>query len=138
MYTLALSKRYDSLYNVGSEHKWERRWDISDEFTKNSKVEIPVELFPTDGKNIRIRQLTSIGKSFGISAPVIPSPEVGHYIEEMVTNRNDIAHGNKSPKEIGRGVTKADLILRCDRISEICSYVVETYEQYISEHKYLR
>lgn len=138
LYPLIFSTEYDSLYNVGNEHKWERRWDISSKFSANPDIQIPYELFPTDGKNIRIRQLESLFKSFGITESVLPSPAIGGYIQEMVNNRNDIAHGNKLPKEVGRQYTKADLLLRCDKVSEVCSYICEVYARYIQENKFIR
>ena len=66
LYALIFSAEYDSIYGVGNEHKWEKRWNISDKLTRNPIVSIPNEIVPTDGKNLRYRQLESIAKSFGI------------------------------------------------------------------------
>lgn len=40
---------------------------------------------------------------------MLPRNEIGGYIQEMVDNRNYIAHGNKTPKEVGRNFTILDL-----------------------------
>ena len=138
LYPLVFAPEYDSLYAVGNEHKWEKRWEISNKFIQNPAIQLPSELFPTDGRNLRIRQLESLKRSFGISDNVLPRPEIGGYIQEMVDNRNDIAHGNKLPKEVGRAFTKQDLLNRCDYISEICSYICGIYESYILNGKYIR
>lgn len=138
LYALAFSTEYDGLYNVGNEHKWERRWDISKKFIENEYIIISHEIIPTDGKNIRYKQLDSIAKSFGMKQNILPRNEIGGYIQEMVNNRNYIAHGNKLPREVGRDYTNDDLLLRCNYISEICTHTIDIYEAYINERQYLR
>ena len=68
----------------------------------------------------------------------VPFEQNLHYIQEMVDNRNYIAHGNKTPKEVGRNFTILDLKNRCDYMEEVCNYVIAEYEAYIQERKYLR
>lgn len=79
-----------------------------------------------------------IANSFGMKENVLPRNEIGGYIQEMVDNRNYIAHGNKTPKEVGRNFTILDLKNRCDYMEEVCNYVIAEYEAYIQERKYLR
>ena len=138
LYALIFSTEYDSIYSVGNEHKWEKRWNISDKLTRNPIVSIPNEIVPTDGKNLRYRQLESIAKSFGIHNAILPRAEIGGNIQEMVDNRNYIAHGNKTPKEVGREVSVNDLQRKLDHISEACAYIIELYEKYIEEQMYLK
>lgn len=138
LYPLILSPEFDSIFGAGREHKWEKRWDISNKLRQNPTICIPSDLFPTDGKNLRIRQLESLKTTFGIRDSVLPRSEIGGYVQEMVDNRNDIAHGNKLPKEVGRSFTKQDLLARCDVISEICTYICGIYESYIRDGKYTR
>lgn len=106
--------------------------------TRNPIVSIPNEIVPTDGKNLRYRQLESIAKSFGIHNAILPRAEIGGNIQEMVDNRNYIAHGNKTPKEVGREVSVNDLQCKLDHISEACTYIIELYEKYIEEQMYLK
>ena len=98
---------------------------------------ITESLFPTDGKNIRINQLQSIANSFGIKGTVIPKAEIGGYIQELVDNRNYIAHGNKTPNDVGKNFSVTDLVKRYEIISEVCDYIITTYESYIREKQYL-
>lgn len=138
LYSLIFSDEYDGMYNVGNEHKWEKRWKLSDKMINNPKVVISHDMMPTDGKNIRYKQLKSIANSFGMKENVLPRNEIGGYIQEMVDNRNYIAHGNKTPKEVGRNFTILDLKNRCDYMEEVRNYVIAEYEAYIQERKYLR
>ena len=137
LYALIFSTEYDSIYGVGNEHKWEKRWNVSDKLTQNPVV-IPNEIIPTDGKNLRYRQLESIAKTFGIHNAILPRAEIGGDIQEMVDKRNYIAHGNKTPKEVGREVSVNDLQRKLDHISEACTYIIELYEEYIEERLYLK
>lgn len=138
LYPLLFSAEFDSLYNIGNEKKWEKRWEIANKMINNSTIQISPDLFPTDGRNIRIRQLQSIANSFGIKESVLPRNEVGGYIQELVDMRNSIAHGNKLPHEVGRNYTQEDLLRRCDTISEVCTYTVSLYETYINEKNFLK
>lgn len=138
LYSLIFSNEYDSLYHVSNEHKWEKRWNISNRIILNPVVDIAPALFPTDGRNLKFRQLESIAKSFGLKRAILPRNELGGYINEMVDNRNYIAHGDKLPKEVGRNYTIDDLLLRCNYISEICTYIAESYETYITNREFLR
>lgn len=138
LYTLAFSNEFDGFENVGREHKWEKRWEICEKMAANPMLIIPDKLFPTDGKNIRYKQLNSIAKSFGMKENILPRDEIGGYLNEMVDNRNAIAHGDKTPKDIGKNYTKDDLRKKCEIISEICEYTVEIYENYINERSYMK
>jgi len=68
LYSLLFSQEYDSLYDVGREKKWEKRWEISRKLAQNPIISIPPTAFPTDGRNIKIGQLESLKNSFGIIA----------------------------------------------------------------------
>lgn len=137
LYPLVFSNEFDSMYGVGNEKKWEKRWELVDKITTNPVVHLNDAQIPTDGKNIKVRQLESIFKSFGIQADALSRPEVGGYIQEMVENRNHIAHGNLLPHDIGKRFTKADLLKRCEIISEECSYVVTQFESFIAHKHFL-
>ena len=138
LYSLLLSPEYDSLYHVGNDNKWEKRWSISEKIENNPEIHIDLSLFPTDGRNLRYEQLCSLKKSFGIQEDPLPRIEIRGYIQEMVDNRNFIAHGDKLPKEVGRLLTKQDLLDRCNYISEVCNYMCDIYERYIREQQYIR
>lgn len=137
LYSLLFSPEFDSLRNIGNEKKWETRWKLLNKLISNGGIHIQPDIFPTDGKNIRIRQLQSIANSFGLKEKVLPRDEIGGYVQELVDVRNDISHGNKLPREIGRNYTQEDLLTRCEIFSELCIYVVSIYEKYIIEERYL-
>ena len=75
---------FSNLLIYSNEHKWEKRWKLSDKMINNPKVVISHDMMPTDGKNIRYKQLKSIANSFGMKENVLPRNEIGGYIQEMV------------------------------------------------------
>lgn len=135
--SLAVSDELDSLSDVGNSKKWKKRWELFSVIESNV-VEISEELMPTDGKNYRYAQLDSIWKSFCIADNVLPRGAIGGRIIEMVEARNKIAHGNESPIEVGRRKTIDDLMDVYNDINEFCTYMIQVFEDYILQEKYLR
>lgn len=138
LFPLAFSPEFDSLYGAGSQTKWQNRWKISQKLKDNPAMNISLDLFPTDGKNLKHRQLSSLFCSFGLDCSPLPRVEIGGYITEIVDNRNYISHGDYLPKDIGRKYTKEDLLKRCDIVSEVCNYICETFELYILGNKFTK
>lgn len=136
LFPIIFSKEYDSLYSAGRDKVWNKRWKISNRLIEDDIVSIPADVFPTDGKNIRYSQLESIANSFGLVGDILPRPEVGGYIQDMVNNRNYIAHGDYLPKDIGARYTKNDLILHCDIILEVCTHLINQYSSYVMDCAY--
>lgn len=128
---------YTSLYSVGNDKKWDKRWSISTRLRLNEIVVINPNVFPTDGKNIKVKQLESIFNSFGFQEDILPRGEIGGYINEMVQNRNHIAHGDVLPHDIGKRYTIVDLNKRFDCIDEYCTYFMDICENYIDNNYYL-
>lgn len=135
---LLFSNEYDSIYGAGEKTKWEKRWAISDKMKINQPIQISEVLFPTDGKNIRIGQLESLKRTFGIVEPIIPRQEIQGYIHEMVEFRNYIAHGDELPKDVGKRFTKQDILKRHLIIQDECNYLCDLFEDYIVNKKYVR
>lgn len=136
--SLIFSPEYDAIYGVGESKKWNRRWDISKKYQENPPIDITETLFPTDGRNIQDKQLTSLSMSFGNDYNIFPRPETKGYLIELVQFRNYIAHGDYLPQDIGKKFSITDLEKRLHCIDELCTYTVDSYEDYISNKKYLK
>lgn len=136
LYSLILNSECDSLYNATSS-KWNKRRDLFNKIEGNSEISISSDLFPTDGKNIRYAQLESIWTTFGIELPILNESSIGGRIKDIVDNRNAIAHGNSSASDIGSRVSLSDLYRRYDEISGYCSYIINVFENYMNDRKYV-
>lgn len=138
LYALIFAPEYDSLQNVGHHHMWDKRLEISKKMSNNPQISISNTIIPTDGRNFNYKQLDSLAKSFGLTQAILPSPESKGYISEMVINRNAIAHGEKTPKEVGRANTIDDLRNKYEHIYSICDYIINIYEVYIIREHFRR
>ncbi|MCM3289677.1 MAE_28990/MAE_18760 family HEPN-like nuclease [Paenibacillus sp. MER 180] len=134
--SLALDGEFESLSQVKASKKWEKRWEILSKGFSNEVAVLNNDIIPTDGANIKFKQLESIWKSFCIDDPILPRVGTGGLLNELVTNRNKIAHGVETPETVGRRFTYDELTLRFDAISELCSYIINTFESYIEEKKF--
>lgn len=135
--SMVLNPECDAILNTRSRN-WEKRWNLFEKFRNNPVVQIASEVFPTNGKNIRYNQLESIWKTFCIDEPILNVPSIGGRISDIVDNRNAIAHGNSDPSEIGRRVSIAELYSRHTEMSSYCSYIIQVFEDYIVNKKYLK
>jgi hypothetical protein len=84
-------------------------------------------LFPTDGSHYRVAQLWTI---FGITVPVVPESRLIARIDELVENRNAIAHGRRTPQEVGGRYSTSDIEKRIDDIEITTVYLVTEMENH--------
>lgn len=137
-YSLALHPDCDALHDAGSKTKWNRRWTLFDKIEKVDCVQISPDVMPTDGSNFNISQLRSIRNSFGIGQDLFRiNPDQGK-IEELVRNRNYIAHGNSTPMDVGSGYTSSDLEDRLNILEANCLHFISTFETYLINKDFLK
>lgn len=132
---MALSPELDSLTQVHSK-KWEKRYDIFQKIEQDTIVHILDDIIPTDGKNIHYPQLESIQKTFCLTDPIFHDNRFRGRLQDIVSNRVNIAHGNLSAADIGARVTPQELRDRLNEVSAFCTYFVSTLEDYIVNKKY--
>lgn len=135
--SMVLNPECDSITSTNSRN-WKKRWALFEKIRDNIICEIATEILPTDGKNIRYSQLESIWTTFCIDEPILNSLSIGGRIKDIVDNRNAIAHGNLNPSEIGSRVSIAELYSRHNEMSNYCSYLIQVFEDYITNKKYLK
>lgn len=136
--SLVLNPQCDSLSDVGRTKTWERRWNLFEQIFSANSINIDDSLFPTDGKNIRFSQLESIWKTFNIHDPILPRMILKGRLEELVNNRNLIAHGTESPAVVGGRYSSNDLSIRFKDINELCTYIIQVFETYLSNEDYIK
>ncbi len=91
---------------------------------------------PTDGKNIHHPQLESIWKAFCLTDPIFHDNRFRGRLQEIVSNRVNITHGNLSASDIGARVTIKDLNDRLNEVSAFCTYFISVLDDYIVNKKY--
>ena len=127
--SLVLDSSLSSAAQAGPARLWECRIDLLGRArSPDSATEFPDSLFPADGSHYRIRQLHTIWRVFGIGAPVVPDARLQGRIEEMVENRNAVAHGRRTADDVGRRYSLADIKDRMRDLGQICEHVLATLE----------
>jgi hypothetical protein len=132
---MALNPFLDSLIQVNTK-KWDKRFDLFQRIEANTPIIISSDIMPTNGDNYHHPQLESIRKTFCIVEPLYHDIAFKGRLQEIVSNRINIAHGNLTPAEIGSKVTVGDLYTRLDEVSKFCSYFIAVFEDYINLKKF--
>jgi hypothetical protein len=112
---------------------WKQRLDLVASFESTTPLKsLDDTLFPSDGSQYRIAQLETIWAVFGIVAPVVPESRLIGRIEELVENRNAIAHGRRTPEEVGGRYSIAEIEKRADDVEKIAFHLVTEMEKHFN------
>lgn len=134
---MALNPHLDSLSHANRK-KWNKRIELFQKFVDNNEAYIGTDIIPTNGENYNLPQLKSIWETFCITEPIFNDITFRGRLQEIVTNRINIAHGNYSAAEVGSRVTSIDLYHRIRDVSGFCSYFISVFEDYSSNKKFLK
>ncbi len=75
---------------------------------------ISSDWFPDDGSHMRRPQVVSFCTVFGLGEPEPVLREAWDRLDSIVDERNAVAHGRRTPDEIGRGYTRQELLSLVD------------------------
>lgn len=134
--SLALDAELKSFAQAIGGPKWRLRHKLFERLGTADTVNIGATLNPTAGRNVDIEQLRLLFTSFAISNPLFPRPEIEFRISELVRNRVDVAHGNQSAAQVGGRYTLAELGERFRDIDELCTYLIDTFQNYLLSRSY--
>jgi hypothetical protein len=127
--TLFLNPGFSSASTAGRTRVWKRRLDLVASFESATPLQsLDDTLFPADGSHYRVAQLETIWAVFGITVPVVPESRLIGRIEELVENRNAIAHGRRTPEEVGGRYSVGEIEKRVDDIEKISVYLLTEME----------
>lgn len=132
---MAFNSNLDAL-NHANRKKWDKRIELFQKYVDNDAVNIATDIMPTNGQNYNLPQLKSIWENFSITEPIFNDITFRGRLQEIVSNRINIAHGNNSAAEIGSRVTPGDLYDRIVDVSNFCSYFISVFEDYSTNKKY--
>ncbi len=68
--------------------------------------------------------------TFNLSQFVVPDNRHLGRIEELVENRNAIAHGRETAEEVGRRYSTSELGKRIDDVFTLTKYIISTMESH--------
>lgn len=100
-------------------------------------LDTPDDVLPKDGSHYRRSQLETIWSLFGITAPIVPDGRMYPLIGELVENRNAVAHGRRTPEDVGSGYSKDDCYIKVGLTQDLCTYLVATLQTHCADPKNL-
>lgn len=124
-----LDPELSSLRDCGSDRVWESRLKLFDR--ASSKDSIPsINSLPFDGTHFRHTHLNLILRVFGVSRKLTLRRRHLYRIDEVVNNRNSIAHGGETAENVGRRYSRGDIVQIIIQMRSICLRLISI----ISEH----
>ncbi len=106
--TLFLDPQLRSLRDCDPKNVWENRLKLLDRSTSEGSV-LSVDVLPGDNTHFRHTQIKLILRVFGVTrAPTVRRRHL-YRIDEVVNNRNFIAHGLETPVDVGRRYSRQDI-----------------------------
>lgn len=137
MLSVVLDAKCKAVANVGPKKVWEKRWELFEQIAPGNVVEIDNTVLPTDGGNLKKKQLEMVWTSLCVTAPVLSSPLLRGRLEELVDNRNAIAHGRESPSGVGGRYSVADLEKRYNDVNALCTHMIQSLEDHLNSKDFL-
>ena len=131
LYSLIFNKECDAIMDA-RDKKWTKRHDLFSQVKSDKICCIEDNLFPTGTGNIKYKQIDSIWKTFGISSLPIPRLDLKSRLSDLADNRNKIAHGRELSAMVGGNYTVSEIEIIYNCISEYCSYITISFEDYIN------
>jgi hypothetical protein len=126
---LALDSEFKSIANLSDRRSWPTKIDLLSRANCGDTVTIPDTLFPRDETHYRPAQLKVICITLGLpSGALIPDPRLIGWINEVVENRNRVAHGRETAEAVGGRYSSADLDVRRMHMDQICNHIVAVLE----------
>lgn len=93
---------------------WKSGFDVVDALHESRACSILPSTFPNDGSNFRQSQIATVCKVLGLSDPAPVLREVWEKVNTLVAERNSVAHGQRTPGEVGRNYSLAELTALVD------------------------
>jgi hypothetical protein len=129
---LALHPKVTAVIDSG--HKeWDKKLGLFQTIDSAVAPVVPDSTFPDDGTHYRATQLRTIWRLFGITKPVVPHGRLHPLIDELVSNRNAIAHGQRTAEDVGRGYSPTDIASKISRTRRLCVHIAQTLQGHCSK-----
>ncbi len=131
---LYLDPELTSLRDSGRKNIWANRLKLLGRAFSNDAIALPNNTKPPDdGTHYRHSHLIMIFNVFGIARLPVRRRRHLHRIDEVVNNRNQIAHGGETAEEVGRRYTRADMIHVLRQMKSVCLLLVSIFRNFCAD-----
>ena len=128
---LYLDPELSALRDCGIRGVWNNRIQIFQRAFSSDPVQLSSGTSPpTDGSHYRHTNLLMIFEVFGIRRLPVRRRRHLFRIDEVVNNRNQIAHGSETAEEVGRRYTRPEISHVIDQMESVCLLLVAIFDSY--------
>lgn len=106
---------------------------ISDEIARIDDHVMMMEI-----QSLKIEVVGRAFRALGINSEPTPSPQYRGLIDEVADSRHAVAHGRRSPAEVGGQLRVADLRRRATAASETSFYIIGQFETLAGEARFVQ
>lgn len=129
---LFLNAEMESLRQVGEDKQWDRRINLF-ERSVSSELLPMVEVAPHDGTHFKHTHLQMIFRTFGIEQDVTERKRDLYQIDEIVSNRHKVAHGEETPSDIGRRYSRSEVLRQIKFMKNFCFRLIFVMSEHCSK-----
>jgi hypothetical protein len=130
---LFLDPQFCSLRDCSHKNSWDRRIELFDRAASREPISLPQAPLPTDGTHFRHTHVELILKVLGVSrAPTLRRRHLFR-IDEVVDNRNSIAHGEETAANIGRRYSRPDIQRTIRQMESVCLRLILIVSEHCGE-----
>jgi len=130
---LFLDRELRSFRTCGEKSQWEARLTLLKKVFSKDIANVPNDTLPKDGSHFRSSQLQLIFDVLGIKRLPAHSRRHLQRINDVVENRNEIAHGRDTAENVGRRYTEADVLLSIKQIKSVCLLLIQTVQNHCAD-----
>lgn len=131
---LCLDPELSALRDCGIKNVWAKRLEIFDRAFSKDIVSLSNNIGPpNDGTHYRHTNLIMIFDVFGIKRLPVRRRRHLFRIDEVVDNRNQIAHGSEPAEAVGRRYTRPDISHIVEQMRSVCLLLISVFDEYCAD-----
>jgi len=131
-FSVVLDSNFSALRNVGEDKRWTKRVELLNAQVSGVPTKINPDIFGLYLQNVWVEKMEILFSCLEINQPIVPDPSYKPYIDELVSQRNGVAHGRMSALAVGSSRRSNELLIRFNAISAICTHFFDCLEQHHS------
>ena len=129
-FSVVLDSNFSALRNVGEEKRWIKRLELINAQASGTPNKINQDIFGLYLQNVWVEKMEALFSCLEINQPIVPHPSYKAYIDELVAQRNGVAHGRMSALAVGSSRRSDELLIRYNAISATCTHFFDCLEQH--------
>ena len=127
-----LDAQLKAIRDCSESRAWETRLDLLEKSLSPTPI-TAVATIPHDGSHFKHTQANIILKSLGIKRKLTVRRHQPYRIDEVVTHRNSVAHGEETARDIGKRYSRPDIWRRIRLIKAVCLRLIAITSQHCSD-----